>query len=158
MGHWCRLCDRILPNERFSGGGHQRHICRECARMPLERRRVIDQKAEIAGFLEQSNISPKNIKRLNKLALSGNREVSEQARAVLEVALFQPHKRRRFKNMTRKRPELMKKLGELGLIIPWLDNTNKSEFDFDDPYMNGSPDDASECEWIESEVFDEYEA
>ena len=126
--------------------------------MPFEQRQVIEQKAEIAGFLEQSNISLKNIKRLKKLASSVNREVSAQARAVLEVALFQPHKRRRLKNMARKRPELMKKLGELGLIIAWFDYANISEFDFDDEYMNGSPDDASEYEWAGLGVFDEYEA
>ena len=116
--------------------------------MPFEQRQVIEQKAEIAGFLEQSNISLKNIKRLKKLASSVNRE----------VALFQPHKRRRLKNMARKRPELMKKLGELGLIIAWFDYANISEFDFDDEYMNGSPDDASEYEWAGLGVFDEYEA
>lgn len=26
----------MRPNERFSGGGHARHICRECARRPAE--------------------------------------------------------------------------------------------------------------------------
>lgn len=123
--------------------------------MPFEQRQVIEQKTEIAGFLEQSNISLKNIKRLKKLASSVNREVSEQARAVLDVALFQPQKRRRFKNIARKCPELMKKLGELGLIIPWLDNTNKSEFDVDDQYMNWQSDDMMEYEYFGQGAFDD---
>lgn len=117
--------------------------------MPSEQRKIIEQKAEIANFLEQSNISQKNIKRLNKLVLSANREVSEQARAVLEVALFQSHKRRRFKNMARKHPELIKKLGEVGLIFPWFDE-KESDFDFD-----GQPDFTVEYDYIEQGAFDD---
>jgi hypothetical protein len=32
-GQWCWCCDRILPNERFSGSGHARHLCRKCAKL-----------------------------------------------------------------------------------------------------------------------------
>lgn len=29
-GHYCRVCGRIRANERFSGKGHARHVCRDC--------------------------------------------------------------------------------------------------------------------------------
>jgi len=29
-GHYCWVCRRIRPNEKFSGKGHAKHICREC--------------------------------------------------------------------------------------------------------------------------------
>ena len=35
-GQWCWCCDRIRANERFSGKGHARHLCRDCARLGAE--------------------------------------------------------------------------------------------------------------------------
>ena len=32
-GHFCWCCGRIRANERFSGAGHARHICRDCAKL-----------------------------------------------------------------------------------------------------------------------------
>ena len=31
-GHYCRICGRNRPNEKFSGNGHRIHICKDCAR------------------------------------------------------------------------------------------------------------------------------
>ena len=35
-GHYCWACDRRRPNEKFSGPGHARHLCRECAKLGAE--------------------------------------------------------------------------------------------------------------------------
>ncbi len=35
-GHYCWCCDRIRPNEKFSGKGHTRHLCKACARLGTE--------------------------------------------------------------------------------------------------------------------------
>ncbi len=32
-GHYCWACDRRRPNEKFSGHGHARHLCRDCAKL-----------------------------------------------------------------------------------------------------------------------------
>jgi hypothetical protein len=32
-GHYCWACDRCRANERFSGRGHARHLCRDCAKL-----------------------------------------------------------------------------------------------------------------------------
>ncbi|BBN97928.1 hypothetical protein St703_06330 [Sporolactobacillus terrae] len=32
MGHYCRICGRTRPNEKFSGKGHRNHICKDCSR------------------------------------------------------------------------------------------------------------------------------
>lgn len=37
-GCYCKICGRILPNEKFSGKGHANHICNECMRLPVEKR------------------------------------------------------------------------------------------------------------------------
>ncbi len=31
-GHYCWVCKSYRPNEKFSGRGHARHICRDCQR------------------------------------------------------------------------------------------------------------------------------
>ena len=35
-GHYCWACGRRRPNERFSGRGHSRHLCRDCAKLGAE--------------------------------------------------------------------------------------------------------------------------
>src|SRR5215813_711423 len=35
-GHFCWCCGRIRANERFSGRGHARHICKECSKLGNE--------------------------------------------------------------------------------------------------------------------------
>lgn len=35
-GHFCWCCGRVRANEAFSGRGHARHHCRDCARLGKE--------------------------------------------------------------------------------------------------------------------------
>ena len=35
-GHYCRICGNYLPNEKFTGKGHTRHICKSCQSLPQE--------------------------------------------------------------------------------------------------------------------------
>lgn len=37
MGHYCIICGRTRPNEKFSGKGHRRHICKDCSGKPKNR-------------------------------------------------------------------------------------------------------------------------
>lgn len=32
-GHYCRCCGRVRPNERYSGSGHARHLCKDCSKL-----------------------------------------------------------------------------------------------------------------------------
>ena len=116
MGHRCKICNRIRPNEKFSGKGHKMHICKECKRKPKEEIVAIQDEEEILGFLEQSNISKLNIKRLNVLNHSDNKKVSELAEVVLAIAKIKPHKKKRVKFISRENPPLLIKMKELGLI------------------------------------------
>ena len=36
--HYCKICGRRRANEKFSGSGHAAHICKDCARLPIEKR------------------------------------------------------------------------------------------------------------------------
>ena len=92
MGHYCKICGRERPNEQFSGKGHRKHVCNQCARMPKEQRRVIEAEEEIFGFMAQTHISDRNISRLQTLAASPIRGISELATPMLEVVTSSPRK------------------------------------------------------------------
>jgi len=72
---------------------------------------------EIFGYLKQSHISNKNVKRLKKLVDSESDQIAKLANIVLEVADVKPHKRRRLKVLARERRDLLHKLEETGLIL-----------------------------------------
>jgi hypothetical protein len=116
MGHFCKICGCSQPNEAFDGGGHKNHVCKDCKRMPVEKRNVIEQKDEIAGLLKQSHISSRNIKRLELLKTSPYPTVAELAVVALDVAKNYPNKRRRLKNLAWQRRDLLLKLEAAGLI------------------------------------------
>lgn len=117
MGHWCRLCQRSLPHEKFSGKGHRQHVCKACARLPQEEREGKKQQEEIFGYLRQSNMSKKNLSRLRTLCGSSNAEIAELATIVLDVGRIHPQKRRRLKFLARHHRELLKRLEDTGLIL-----------------------------------------
>jgi hypothetical protein len=116
VGHFCRLCLRIRPNEQFSGSGHRAHVCRECARMPQHERELMEQEDELLGYLKQSHISNKNVCRLRTLAQFGQPRIRALAAIVLEVAAVVPYKKRRVKILARDRPDVLDALARTGLI------------------------------------------
>ncbi len=116
MGHYCRICGRMRPNEEFSGKGHARHICKQCSRLPREQIWRHDVLEEVGGFLSQSNISKKNLQRLTELPASENEEVAELARIVLEIGKVKPGKKKRLAFLARNHRDLLEKLEETGLI------------------------------------------
>src|SRR5438045_921942 len=96
MGHYCRICGRARPNEKFSGRGHRIHVCKECQRLPREERERIQLSEELNGFLEQSNISVKNVARLKSLAGHKDHQIANLAALILEIARVLPGKRNRW--------------------------------------------------------------
>jgi ribosome-binding protein aMBF1 (putative translation factor) len=117
VGHYCRICGRERANEKFSGKGHQIHVCKDCMRLPKEERQAIEEEQEIWDYLSQSNISAKNLSRLKKLAASPNEEIAGMARLVLEIGRVHPQKRNRVRFLARERKDLLDQLEETGLIL-----------------------------------------
>ena len=117
MGHYCRICGRERPNEQFSGKGHRIHVCKHCQRLPKTQRQAIEDRDDIFGFMQQSHISKKNVARLEQLAKSEEPRVALLAAIVLEVARVTPYKRRRLKILARNHRDLLRKLGETGLVF-----------------------------------------
>ncbi|HNS49862.1 MAG TPA: hypothetical protein PKO09_01635 [Anaerolineae bacterium] len=120
MGHYCRICGRERANEKFSGKGHKIHVCKDCMRLPKEERQAVEEEQEIWGYLSQSNISPRNLSRLKKLAASPNEEIAGIARLVLEIGRVHPKKKNWLRFLARERQDLLDQLEETGLILAYL--------------------------------------
>jgi len=116
MGHYCRICGRTRPNEKFSGKGHRTHVCRDCAQLPKPSRDAIEQEKEIFNYLNQSHITAKNTARLRQLAASEDQRIAELAAIVIEVAQIKPFKRRRLQVLARETRDLLDALQRTGLI------------------------------------------
>lgn len=127
----CRICGRNRPNEQFGGKGRSGHICKKCRKRPKTEVERIELELEIAGFLEQSNISAKNIKRLESLTTSAVTGISDLASLVLAVARVKPHKRRRFKFLARNDRPLLNRLIQSGLLVGYVDD-NIADLDHDE--------------------------
>ena len=110
MGHYCRICQRTRANEKFTGRGHRDRICKDCQRLPLEDRNRIEHLDELFGFLQQSNISAKNINRLKTLERESKKDVRELATLLLEVARVKPGKRRRWSFLAKQHQDLWRRL------------------------------------------------
>jgi hypothetical protein len=106
MGHFCRICGRTRANEKFSGRGHRDHVCKDCQQMPRKQRDRIERLDELWDFLDQGNISTKNIGRLKTLVSHPEVEVQRLAALVLDVALVHPRKRRRWTHLAASHREL----------------------------------------------------
>ena len=74
--------------------------------MPREKRDRIERLDEVWGFLDQRNISVKNIKRLKTLISHPDAEVQSLAKLVLDVALVRPFKRRRWQHLAARHRDL----------------------------------------------------
>ncbi len=115
MSHFFKICGFSKSNESFSGKGHNRNICKVCSKQSKVEILKIECEEEIFGFLNQSNISKNNIKRLRELLLFEDEKIKELASIVLEVALIKPHKKRRLKYLAEKNKVLLGKLNRTGL-------------------------------------------
>jgi hypothetical protein len=156
MAHFCRICHRYRPNEKFSGGGHRIHVCRNCQKRPASERARIENTDEIHGFLTQSHISEKNLGRLRALAASSDESVAGMARVVLEIGKVHPYKRNRFKFLLWKRRDLLNQLSEVGFgdIYMWFpDEVSSNEADSDETYSDEEYE-ALERDRFEMELFE----
>jgi len=70
------------------------------------KRHCIQRLDELWDFLDQSNISAKNIQRLRTLVAHPDAEVQGMATLVLDVALVHPHKRRRWRHLAARHREM----------------------------------------------------
>lgn len=76
-GHYCKICGRVLPNEKFSGKGHANHICKECAKLPVEKRNEMIAVNRIMGLPFRLKKEQKNW--LEKMRKDPRKDVKDAA-------------------------------------------------------------------------------
>ena len=117
-GHFCWICKRYRPNERFSGRGHRTHVCRSCSLLPRDEVQRIESLNQVWDFLFcQSRISKKNLAVLGELSQAEDIKVKRLASAALELARLRPYKKKRFRGLRQAKPELWERLKEVGIIF-----------------------------------------
>ncbi len=82
-GHFCKVCRKILPNEKFSGKGHAAHICKKCTRKSKARKSEEIAIARIHSLLSHHNLSRDNRKMLENCTHNSSERVRLEARVML---------------------------------------------------------------------------
>lgn len=131
MGRVCDCCGRMRPNERFGGRGQRARICSDCRTLPkatLQRNLAF---GEIVGFLEQRNISQKNIARLKALDVIDDTTFQKLRLLILEIAQLAPRRRGRWKRLSSNNRDLLERAIAAGLIedLRQPDEFEESEHD-----------------------------
>ena len=83
-GHYCKVCSRVLPNEKFSGKGHSRHICKKCSKKSPEERNVQIKINNIYNMTRFRNLSRDNKGKLQKYLKDDSKRVREAAKSVID--------------------------------------------------------------------------
>jgi len=98
-GHYCRICDTFMANERFSGKGHASHICKKCSKLSVEERNeqqtinriyslyrfIYLSKADNAMLLEYCNYKSEKVREVAKKVLDDFNTVMMEKKAVEEL-------------------------------------------------------------------------
>jgi hypothetical protein len=84
-GHFCWCCRGRLPNERFSGGNHARHLCRKCALLPAEEREYLQCERDIERLLHDGLYIPRKRRaQFDRFLVHPNTRVRDLARCILD--------------------------------------------------------------------------
>ena len=89
MGHYCRICGRTRANERFSGKGHKKHICKECSKLSVSESDEMTIINQIYSLCLYVNLSKVNRRMLEGYLLHKSDKVRVASKEILkEFALF----------------------------------------------------------------------
>jgi hypothetical protein len=85
QGHYCKICGEHKANEKFSGRGHAKHICKACSALPLARQNELQRINRILS-IGMNYFIPKDKLGLLKKYASDNHypEAAQHARDILD--------------------------------------------------------------------------
>ena len=83
QGHYCKICGRRRANEKFSGSGHAAHICKDCARLPIEKRNELQTLTRIENL--PFRLNREQCSWLEKKCKDNREEVREAAEWAYEM-------------------------------------------------------------------------
>lgn len=85
-GYYCRICGAYKPNEKFSGKGHAKHICKECDGLPQERKNELQILNRLASTAMKYPRKREDWELLEKYAKSNKYpQAREFAQSILEM-------------------------------------------------------------------------
>ena len=79
QGHYCYVCGEIKANEKFSGKGHAKHICKECCKLAPEEKDRKVLKTKLDHLLDYGQLSKQNKEFLNNTLHSKDPIIKEYA-------------------------------------------------------------------------------
>ncbi len=82
-GYFCKVCRKILPNEKFSGKGHAAHICKKCTRKSKAQQSEEIAITRIYSVLSYCNLSRDHRKMLENYTHSRSERVRSETLTVL---------------------------------------------------------------------------
>lgn len=83
-GHHCKICGERKANEKFSGKGHAKHVCKECDALPQEKKNEMQYINRILGIAGKYPRSKADWELLRKYARSTKYpEAAELAKDIL---------------------------------------------------------------------------
>jgi hypothetical protein len=82
-GHYCKICGEHKANEKFSGKGHAKHICKSCSALPVLRRNELQRINRILGVGMNFFIPKDKLGLLKKYA--GDRRYPEAAQYARDI-------------------------------------------------------------------------
>lgn len=86
-GHYCYICGIYKANEKFSGSGHTRHVCKECAALPQEKKNELQYINRIGRIADKYPRSRTDWDLLEKYAKNNKYpEAREFAGMILEMS------------------------------------------------------------------------
>lgn len=83
-GHYCKVCNSIISNEKFTGGGHSRHICKRCSKLSVEEQGEMSDINRIYSLYRFPNLSKANMKMLERYLGNKSEKVREVAKAMID--------------------------------------------------------------------------
>ncbi len=83
-GHYCKVCNSVLPNERFSGKGHSNRICKKCSKLSKEEQSEKIELNKIYKFCSYMNLSKANRKILQNYLHNESERIRMAAKEVLD--------------------------------------------------------------------------
>ncbi len=125
-GHYCVVCASVLPNEKFSGKGHSRHICKKCSKKSSEEQDEQIKINKIYGMIRFMNLSKNNKKQLDKYLNDDSKRVREAAKSVIEE----------FEELKRIRKEDDQLVEKIASMTEEEYEEYFDEFDEDEAYQN----------------------
>ena len=83
-GHYCWSCDRHRANERFSGNGHARHLCRDCSKLGKDGLEFRQAERDMNRAARWGRVTRKSRPQIERFLRHSNPRAREYASRILE--------------------------------------------------------------------------